>query len=186
MRSLQGKLEYLVFIEHIAAWIGVYCVKMLLSVHIPGVVRLGALHRPVLIDELIQLNEYGRLVREPLFMQQGVPEVHEIGLTLPGVDPHRSRGDLGLFGRVEVVHEDEADEDCPDDERDLFHYWTSGPGRVVSIVDGTVVTDDRTCVVTLQAFLVCRVPPLPGTGHNRYMSAALEEPSYSKRSPTFH
>jgi len=55
------------------------------------------------------------------------------------------------------------------------------------MVDGTVVTGDRTCVVALRALgLVCRVPPLPGTGHNRYMSAALEDPSYQKRSSIFH
>ena len=122
MRSLQGELEDLVFIEHIAAWIGIYFVNMPLSVHISGIIHLGALHRSILIDKLVQLNEYGRLVRKPLLMHQCVPEVHEIGLMLPWVDLHLSRGDLRFFGRVEIVHEDEADEDYPDDERDLFHY----------------------------------------------------------------
>ena len=109
---------------------------MPLSVHVPGVVRLGALHHPVLIDELVQLNEYGRLVRETLLTYKGIPEVHEIGLTLPGgqVDPHPSRDDLGHVRRVEVVHEDEADEDYPDDERNFFHSWAPGPAGAVPTV----------------------------------------------------
>ena len=135
MRPFQGKIEFLVFVEHVAARVGVCFVNVLLSVHAPGIVKLGAPHRPILVDELVQLKKYRRFVGEHLFVYQCVPEVRQVGPAPGGIGggADLSFDDLGRFGRVEVVHEDEADEERPDGHCNFFHCISANRDGIVSI-----------------------------------------------------